>query len=118
MESPIVRVEQLPQLAAFCRAAATILQQTGLEPGGVFVVFRESIPAECLQCGAQVPGEELFVLSQPEADSDISSSLRRMRLGYCAKPGCDSLQYRLSFGNRENLNWDSCFAGADKILRR
>lgn len=117
-ETQVVRTEQLPHLAAFCRALAEALRRAGVEQDGVFVVFHESVAAECLQCGAHVPGEELFVLSQPEADSDMNTDLRRLRLGYCAKAGCNSLQYRLSFGTRENLNWHSCLTQADRFLRR
>lgn len=114
----VIREEPLPRLASFCGALAEALRQTGLGRDRIFVVFRESLVAECPQCGTRVTGEELFVLAQPEEGTDLNPGLQRLRLGDCARPGCDAYPYRVSFKTHPEVNWTTCLAHIEKALSK
>lgn len=100
-----VREAPLPELQSFCRALAQALSQAGLEAGEVAVAFRVGLDAECTRCGIRVWGEELFALWRPPSAEHSSAKVGRLRLGYCARDGCQSAVYRLTLWNSPTLDW-------------
>ena len=107
-----VRELDIRTLEPFCRALAQILHQAGLGQEQVLAAMRDSIEGECLRCNLRISGEELFALSQPPGDLS-TAKIGRMRLGDCAREGCDSFFYRLDFHSRGTLNWPRLLAQAE-----
>jgi hypothetical protein len=113
----LTRRERLGRLGDVCQAITAALQKKGFDSDFVFLTFRDLVFAECVDCGTRVPGEELYVLSQPADGEDLTVSLRRLRLGYCANPSCQSFHYQLSFHPGDKLDWNSCLTQADRITQ-
>ena len=113
-ESVIVREEHLLKLAPFCQALGEAFKGSGRAPEEVFGIWRAAVSAECTRCGISIPGEELFVLSQPPGGDPLPSILR-LRLGDCARPGCESYFYRLAFRAHPAIEWAELIARADTI---
>src|SRR5262245_44063873 len=54
-------------------------------------IFRNGIRAECIGCGISITGAELgHITVTPENPPAPDSKLDRLRLGYCARQGCNS----------------------------
>ncbi len=113
-ESVVIREEHLQKLAPFCQALGEALSRSGLAPDQALGLWRAASTAQCTQCGIPISGEELFALSQP-ADDNPSPKVRRLRLGDCAHPGCESYFYRLTFRAHPPLDWPALLARAEAI---
>jgi hypothetical protein len=113
-ESVIIREEHLLKLAPFCQALGEACSRSGLAPDQVLGLWRAALTAQCTQCGIPISGEELFALSQPPGDNP-SPKIRRLRLGDCARPGCESYFYRLTFRAPPPLGWPDLLARAEAI---
>jgi len=113
-ESMIVREEHLLKLAPFCRALGEAIDRSGLAVEQPMEVWREAVTAHCARCGIVVSGEELFALSQPPGDNPIAK-IRRLGLGDCARPGCESYFYQLTFRAHAPLDWAALLAEAEAI---
>ena len=113
----LTRRERLGRLGELCQAIATSLHRAGLSSDLVFLSFRDLMSAECAQCGTRVPGEELYVLTQSSDGKDLSISLRRLRLGYCAQSSCQSFHCQLTFRSGEKVDWNARLAEADRIVQ-
>lgn len=64
--------------------------------------LRSRASATCVQCGITIRGDELLALVPSASDTGTpppSPRVARLRLGYCARQGCDSTYYsvRLPF---------------------
>ena len=105
--------QHLLHLEDFCRGLGRALSRTGLTPAQVQAVWQSSVRAECVLCGIRVSGEELFALAQPPSALYGTVKLGRLRLGDCARHGCDSFYYRLIFQNYPRLNWPRLLAEAE-----
>ena len=110
-----VRQEHLQNLAPFCRCLVDALQGTGLPPDEVLGALHDTVTAECVQCGIQVSGEELSALAQPPSPEHASAKIGRLRLGDCARKGCDSCYYRLSFQAHPKVDWPSLLSQIEVI---
>jgi hypothetical protein len=106
------RQQPLPKLEGFCRALCEALHPTGLE---LPKVFDASITAECVRCGIRISGVELFALSQPPSEELSSAKIGRLRLGDCARQGCNGYEYRLTFRSLPTLDWPKLISQADAI---
>jgi hypothetical protein len=56
-------------------------------------------------CNIEVSGAELLALSQPPSAEHSTAKIGRLRLGDCARKGCDSLFYSISFAPVDGLDW-------------
>jgi len=104
-ETAIVRQEEIRKLEGFCRALAEALRRGGLGPENALAAWRAGVAAECTRCGISVSGDELFALSQPPAAEHASAKIGRLRLGDCARSGCESYHYQLTFKVDGELDW-------------
>jgi len=100
-----VREEHLLQLAPFCRSLVEALRLAGVRPDKSLEVLRASLTGECVKCGYRVSGEECFALSQAADTEAMSGTVRRLHLGDCARAGCESYFYRLSFQRHPDADW-------------
>lgn len=104
-DTAIVRQEEIRKLQPFCRALAEALSRRGLGPENALAAWRAGVAAECARCGSSVSGDELFALSQPPAAEQASARIGRLRLGDCARSGCDSYHYQLTFKMQGQVDW-------------
>jgi hypothetical protein len=109
----LTRQEPLQSLASFCQALDGVFARAGLTPEQAQEVWRLGIAAECVTCRIHVYGEELYALSQPPSEKYANAKLGRMRLGDCARQGCNSYSYRLTFYPYANLDWQALLARLD-----
>ena len=116
LEKVTVREEHLQKLAGFCENLGRTLARAGLKPNEIAQVFAASLTGECVGCGIHVSGEELFALSQPPSAERANVKIGRLRLGDCARRGCDSYFYRLTFNPRPAVNWTQILIEIDTPL--
>jgi hypothetical protein len=112
-----VREEHLQKLEPFCRALAQTLGGAGVKPEKTLEEFKAGLTAECEQCGIHLSGEELYALSQPPSEKYANVKLGRLRLGDCARQGCQSYFYRLTFRDSPSLDWPKLIERAEAIQR-
>ena len=110
-----VREEQLLQLARFCQNLVEALRRAGIGPDKSLELLRACLIGECVKCGHRVSGEDLFALAQAADAGDLSAAVRRLRLGDCARPGCESYVYRLSFQRHPDADWFALLSQVEHI---
>jgi len=115
-EAVTTRKEYLYQLPRFCLALEETLRASGLTPDQTFEVFHSAVSAECLGCGILVSGEELFALAFSPSPERSTAKIGRLRLGDCARQGCQACYYRLAFLAQE-LDWPALLGKVDARLR-
>src|SRR5512144_1325961 len=111
------RKEYLLVLEPFCRALHQALLDSGADHQLAANAMRISVSAECVGCQIQVSGEELFALSQPPSAEHATAKIGRLRLGQCARQGCDACYYRLEFRAHPPFVWHAVLARAEKLQR-
>jgi len=105
-ETIVSRQEHLQRLGDFLRALARSVPAIPSGLGGATDAWKSAIAGECVQCGVHVSGQELLAtvgIGQTEARPQ---KLTRLSQGYCARNGCTSYYYRLTFKSVPGLNWD------------
>src|ERR1041385_381254 len=91
----------IKELADFSRRVAqTVSKQP--EPDRVRAALDQAWSAECVQCGIRLSGSELLKFQEEISDDQ---RVERLRIGYCARNGCESLFYRVTCAPHPNINW-------------
>jgi len=109
----LTRQEYLPKLESFCKALDGMFARAGVRAETSQEVWRLGVAAECVRCGIRVYGDELYALSQPPSEKFATLKLGRLRRGDCAREGCNSYYYRLTFYPYDNLDWPALLAGLE-----
>ena len=84
---------QIPttQTASFCVTLAQALGRAGMGSGAISHVLERAVEALCPTCGIRLSGQEVADLAmKSEESANEPSKQRRVRLGYCAREGCDA----------------------------
>jgi len=110
-----VREEPLQTLAQFAGTLAEVSRACERQQAGTAAAIRASLLAECTKCGIHVSGDELLAIAESPDTPAPSDKVKRMRLGYCARDGCESFTYRLSFRNHPGLDWRAVFAQMETV---
>lgn len=108
-DTALCRQEHLQNLERFCQRLGSSLAESGLTPEECEAAWRVGVSAECVQCGIRLYGEELYALSQPPSPAHASPKIGRLRLGDCAREGCNSYYYRLTFYPHAKVDWQKMF---------
>lgn len=91
----------IKELAEFSRSlASTISKQP--DPDRVRAAMDTALSAECVQCGIRLSGSELLKFQEETSDD---ARVERLRVGYCARNGCESLFYRVTCAPHPQINW-------------
>lgn len=106
---PTLHVVPLRSFPALARAIVQLPRTPGCNPDGA-VRSSPLAGAECVQCGMRIAGEALIALSAPPPDEGHDPRVERLRQGYCARKGCDSYFYRVSFRPHPGVDWASLIA--------
>src|SRR5678816_806351 len=101
----------IKELAEFSRSlAATISKQS--EPDRIRAAIDTALSAECVQCGIKLSGSELLKF---EEDPSEDERVERLRVGYCARNGCESLFYRVTCAPHPQINWPGLLNPAQEL---
>ena len=69
-------------------------------------------------CAIQVSGDELYALSQPPSPERATAKIGRMRLGDCARQGCEACYYRLTFQNQPGIDWQTVLSEIEMLRQQ
>jgi hypothetical protein len=114
-EVAITTKEPLLRLQILCERLYQEIRKHGLTHEEAFAVLHSSVSAECVDCGIMVSGEELFAVSQPPVETETSPKIARMRLGDCARKGCNCLYYEFTFKPYPRVDWPSLLEQAKVV---
>src|SRR5688572_8698514 len=62
----------------------------------------QALSGECVQCGIRLTGWEILQFGE-EVSTD--ARVERLRTGYCARNGCESLFYRVTCAAHPDFDW-------------
>lgn len=96
-------------------ALARALGETGEGAPRIRELLAHDIRVQCVGCGIALTAEELEALALDPASAPGSPRLERLRLGYCARNGCDSRFYGLSAGTGM-VPWPTVFRRVRELL--
>jgi hypothetical protein len=110
-----IRREYLPDLPKFCGRLRTALPDS--DPSGQTLrkAVEAALSAECVQCGMRVSGAELLALGEETIPAASGKKMNRLKLGYCARNGCDSLYYSLTFTAAAEIGWSKLLESAERV---
>ncbi len=113
---PIIRQEPLPGLPQFCAHLAEALNRLVPDDARRQAAAQTSFSAECVLCGLTVSGVELLEVGTDDAADRVANpKIGRLRQGYCARNGCDSRFYRLTFQPYPGLDWNQAFVQSASV---
>ena len=114
--SPDLLQVRVDTLASLYTGLAAALSESEFTPGQRNEILSQRVHAQCVQCGIHVTGEDISrVALATESASLRNPKLDRLRQGYCARNGCDSLYYRVHLGDYPNLDWVKIRKKADSL---
>ena len=96
----------MEELVRFQASLVRALTETGISGGQLNQIFSTRLRAECAECGIQITGDEMVNAAVTEDTTELSHpKLKRLRLGYCAREGCESYDYRIHFEDHPGVDW-------------
>jgi hypothetical protein len=110
-----VREERIQALEQFSRALSAACRRCGPSEAKTAEAVRAALSAECMKCGIHVSGGELLAISETAEAKEPSAKVKRMRLGYCARDGCESFTYRLFFRSHPGADWPTITAQLEAV---
>ena len=108
MTASDAHVLQIPvqNLVRFYIGLIQALNETGVNGGQLNEIVSTFLHVECVACRIRVSGDELEKVAVVDASIPLSHpKLQRLRLGYCAREGCESGFYSVCFANHPDLDW-------------
>lgn len=113
---PVYTCQQhLQTLCRFSLALVEAIKQSNLKPEHLQQAVPALLSGECVQCHIRVNGEELLALSNPTAPDEADSRVGRLRQGYCARKGCNSYYYRLTFASHPDIDWANLLSQTESV---
>jgi hypothetical protein len=117
MAEPIYETQQhLHQLGTFARELAQRIDANRPPSSSPSELPQFQLKGECTQCGIRINDAELLSLGKEKPAQETDSRLERLRLGYCARKGCDSIYYRVSAVASSPIDWAKYFPDPDSLL--
>jgi hypothetical protein len=108
-----IRLENLVRLHA---ALASSLSETGINSCQLNEIFSTHVRAECVKCGMHITGDQIGQIAVLEEDASLSCpKLKRLRLGYCAREGCESYYYAFHLQAHPNIDWAAVIEKAHRF---
>jgi hypothetical protein len=103
-------------LVCFQASLARALSETGISGGQLNEIFSARMRAECPECGIQITGDEIVQISVTEEATELlHPKLKRLRLGYCAREGCESYDYRIHLEDHPGVDWTAVTEKAHQL---
>ena len=101
----------IKELAEFSRSLAAAISMKP-EPDRIRAAIDTALSAECVQCGIKLSGSELLKFEEETSDDP---RVERLRIGYCARNGCESLFYRVTCAPHPQINWPGLLNPAHEL---
>lgn len=96
---------------------ARALLEVGLSGARLNETLSRCLRVECVQCRIQISAQELEQLALSDAGADVlHPKLQRLRLGYCARQGCESYFYDVHLENHPDLDWEVIARKVENLL--
>jgi len=109
-----VRIENLVR---FHTSLARALGLSGIGGGQLNEIFSTRLHAECVLCGIKVSGEEIGLVAVTAEETQLPHpKLERLRLGYCAREGCESFFYAIYLDDWPGVDWKSATDQANNLI--
>ena len=104
-------------LALFYANLARALTETGITGRRLSEILSTRLQVSCVRCDIHLTTEEIEQVSLLEDTAQPSHpKLKRLRLGYCAREGCESEDYRIRLDAHPGVDWDSIAAKANDLI--
>lgn len=110
-------VIRLPDLGSFCSATEKILCEHW-ETFDTPQVWHICVSGQCRKCGLWISGDELYALAYAPRAEYATAKTGRMRLGFCAREGCDGYDYKVRFWDQEEVDWPALLEEVDRLRER
>jgi hypothetical protein len=91
----------IKELAEFGRSLAHTITKYK-EADRLRAAVDQALSGECVQCGIRLTGWEVLQFGE-EVSTD--ARVERLRSGYCARNGCESLFYRVTCAAHPEIDW-------------
>ena len=109
-----IRVSALPR---FYANLAQALAQAGINGSQLDEICSACLKVSCTRCDIHLTHAEIEQVSLAEDASQLSHpKLKRLRLGYCARDGCESDDYQIQLAASPNVDWDAIVTKANDLL--
>lgn len=109
-----IRIEDLGRHYA---NPAQVLTEAGLNGPRLNEVLATRLQTSCPRCGIQISSGELEQMAVlGEATEFAHAKLNRLRLGYCAREGCESAVYSIHLDDCPGLDWEMTLKKVDELV--
>lgn len=107
----------MDSLIIFYQDLTRTLIESGLSGAQLNETLSHCLRIECVRCRIQVSAEDLERLTLSDAQGEaLHPKLRRLRLGYCAREGCESFFYEAHLENDPKVDWESAARRAEALI--
>lgn len=104
-------------LVRYYESLTCVLLESGQSGARLNEILSQCLRVECVQCRIQVSAEELQQLAVSDAPGGaLHPKLQRLRLGYCARQGCESYFYEVHLESYPGVDWEVVVRNADSLL--
>ena len=96
----------MEKLIGYLTGLARVLAESGLSGSQLNEVFATNLRVHCTRCSIHVTGDELMSVAVADKETNLPHpKLERLRLGYCAREGCESDFYTIRFEGYAGVDW-------------
>jgi hypothetical protein len=94
------------QLVRYHAGLARVLGEFGFDSSQLNEIFLTRLQTQCDRCGIHVTSNELTSVAVADNEAKLPHpKLERLRLGYCAREGCESDYYTIQFEDYPGVDW-------------
>jgi hypothetical protein len=105
-----LRVEELPSFNSHLGRA---LLETGLNPTEVSQILANAVCFSCQSCEILVKSDEMDLVAFAADSAElVHPKLKRMKVGCCAREGCDGVSYSVRMAGGAGVDWECLTAKA------
>lgn len=115
--TPIDIPIRIEDLAGYYINLASTLTETGINGNQLNQIVTSSLHTSCSRCNISLTGEEVQQLTLVDDAAQLSHpKLKRLRLGYCAREGCESADYRIHLEPFTGVDWEALIVKANQLI--
>jgi hypothetical protein len=104
-------------LALFYANLARALTDAGITGRRLNEILASHLRVSCARCDIHLTTEEIEQVSLVEETTQLSHpKLKRLRLGYCARAGCESDNYQIQLEAYPGVDWETVVAKANDLV--
>lgn len=119
LTSPAPKTSQIrvDGLVSFYPNLARALTESGISGSQLNEILTTRLKARCVKCDIQLASDEIEQVSLVEDPTQLlHPKLKRLRLGYFARAGCESDEYQIQLQAYPGVDWNIIVAKANVLL--